>query len=349
MLTLNKAKLETKLFIKFAIIAVAGLISVSVLIGLFSSIKDGLFPTPLPPPQASFGKLKEIPLPNNLENKKLNYSIDTISGFLPKNFPRLIKVYKINSSKPDLLAFKKAQEKVAQIGFTSKGTQISDNVYQWVDKLSPQRKITINIFSSDFTLFSPFLLDANTQTLTDSADVSNAIEKARSFLSSVAFFPADIDSDKTKATFHIITNGTLLPTTTVSKTQIVKVDFFQKDIDKIPIVYEKGSTSTMNALVGKEESQLKVVEAHFFYKNISQESSTYTIKTADQAFSDLKQGKGNIASLTQNTTNVSIKNAFLGYFIGEGSQDFLMPVVVFQGDNDFLAYVSAVRDEWINN
>ena len=35
-------------------------------------------------------------------------------------------------------------------------------------------------------------------------------------------------------------------------------------------------------------------------------------------------------------------------YLENKEQNFLMPVVVFEGDNGFIAYVSAVTDEWIN-
>ena len=127
----------------------------------------------------------------------------------------------------------------------------------------------------------------------------------------------------------------------------MRVDFFQANIDNLPIFYDSDLTSTINLLVGKENDGLKIVEAHYSHKNISDESSTYGIKTAAEAFLDIKQGKAYIA-VKPNTNNVSIKNAYLGYYLGNETRDFLMPVIVFQGDN-FVAYVSAVTDEWISN
>jgi hypothetical protein len=126
------------------------------------------------------------------------------------------------------------------------------------------------------------------------------------------------------------------------------VDFFQKDMNNLPIYYEKGASTTFDFLVGKNGEQ-QILEATYIHKDISDVSSTYAIKTAQEAYSELQNGKVYIIDNDQNTANVTIKNVYLGYYIGEVDQNFLMPIIVFEGSNNFLAYVSAVRDEWIGN
>ena len=63
----------------------------------------------------------------------------------------------------------------------------------------------------------------------------------------------------------------------------------------------------------------------------------------------MKSQKAYIASYYGGSSNVSIKNIFLGYYIGATKQNYLMPIVIFEGERGFFAYVSAVRDEWISN
>ncbi len=330
--TLNKAKKETQIIFKWGGIAI-GIIFLFLLgIRFLTFVKESL--TPPPPPQASFGKLTPIPFPNQLQ-ENITYSLDTLTGYLP-NFSNQTKVYKIITDPPTLLGLQKTREKVAQIGFNTQETKIAEDVYQWTDQ-DPglQRRITINIYSSDFTISSPFLAGSSLQTLISSAEKDNSIEIARSFLVDMALFPADIDENKTK-----ISN---------SGTKIIRVDFFQKDLDGLPIYYEKGISSNIDLLLGKENNELKVVNATYFHKNISQISSTYAIKSATQAFSELQKGKGYIAHKNERVVEVTIKEVFLGYYIGELEQEFLMPIIVFIGDNDFVGYVSAVTDEWISN
>jgi hypothetical protein len=161
--------------------------------------------------------------------------------------------------------------------------------------------------------------------------------------------PTDIDGTKTKITSYSIENSSLVGTSKISDTKIVRVDFFQNDIDKLPIYYENGIFSTLDFLIGKEGDNQEVVGATFYHRGISETSSTYAIKTAQEAYSELQKGSAYIASKPDNTVEFTINNVFLGYYIGTADQEFLMPIVIFEGNNNFVAYVSAVKDEWISN
>lgn len=341
---LNKTKAEVKKLIKKGLIALAVLFVVFILIRIVITIKNIILPDPSLLPQNSFGKLPAIPFPNNLEDPPPTYSLDTITGLLP-SFQKIVKVYKIIPVKTDLLAFQRAKDRVLQAGFTKEPTLVSKDYYQWAEQNPPQT-ITMNIFSLDFTFLTPYLTATNMQTFSDSDELKTAINDAQLFLDNLSFFP-NIDKGKTKTIYYSIKENALSPATSISNTNIVRVDFFQKDIENLPIYYEKISKSSINLLVGKPENRLKVVEGHYSYKKISDESSTYAIKTADEAFIELKQGESYIA-IKPESNNIPIKNVSLGYYMGEERGDFLMPVFVFQGDG-FIAYVSAVTDEWISN
>ncbi len=346
MATLNKTKKETQIILKWGGISLV--IIFLFLIGMLFLTLAKDFLTPPPPPQAAFGKLPSIPFPNQvIEN--LTYSLDTLTGFLP-NFPDRAKVYRIIVSQPTLLGLDKTRQKVAQIGFTSLGTQISEDTYQWIDQVSDfQRTITMNIFSSDFALSSPYLVSQSLGKFSGQDEKDRATELAKSFLSDISLLPQDIDESKTKNTLYSIDNSTLNLTSKISNTKIVKVDFFQKNLDGLSIYYDQGISSTMDFLIGKESNELKIVNARFFHKNISEKASTYAIKTASEAFSELQKGKAYIAYKPADTVEFTIRKVSLGYYMGADQQEFMMPVVVFEGSNDFVAYVSAVRDEWISN
>lgn len=345
MLNLSNIKSRVIQIIRKGTIVILVLLFLFVLIKILTPIKNALFPDSSTLPQVSFGKLPSISFPASSEDNNLTYSLDTITGLLP-NLQSIVKVYKITPIVPNLLALQRTQEKIARIGFTNNGTQISKNDYQWISQ-NPPRTITIDIFSSDFTFSTPFLASDNLETFDNLNELTEAISVARSFLQALALYPKDIDEEKTKTANYSIINNSLSPVTSISNTNIVRVDFFQKDIDNLSIYYNNGLISSINLLVGKEQNQLQVVEGHYSYKEISNESSTYGIKTASDAFIELKQGKGYIAARPQNTNEISIKNVTLSYYIGE-KREYLMPVIVFQGDN-FIAYVSAIKDEWISN
>lgn len=344
--TLNKTKEETLIILKWTGIALGILFFIFLAVRLLVFTK-GLF-APTPPPSASFGKLPTIPFPEQ-KQENISYTLDTLTGFLP-NFPDREKIYKIAIDPPTLLGLDKTRKKVLAIGFNSDGTRLSEETYQWVDQIeSLQRKVIMNIFSSDFTLSSSYLVAPSSLVFSGQDEVDNSPKVAKDFLSQMSILPKDIDEEKTKVTTYSTAGSLLTQTSKISDTKIVKVDFFQNDQNKLPIYYDKAPSSTMTFLVGKGKNGLIVVGARFFHKNISETNSDYYIKTASEAFEELKAGKGYIANKPDNTVEFSIKKVFLAYYMGAEQQEYMMPVVVFEGSNDFVAYVSAVKDEWISN
>lgn len=341
MLTLSQATLETKKILKFAGIFLGGLIGILLIYNIYKTLN----PAPPPPPQVSFGKIENLNFPKEEENKKINYSLNTISGTLP-NFPTQLKVYRIQKNKANLLALTQVKEKVRNIGFSENPTKLSPGIYQWTDK-SFSRRILFNIVSFNFNLSSFYLFDTKLSSPSNILSINDAINSVNSFLAKLELAPNDIDSLKTKTTLFSIKNNSLSPATSLSKTQVIRVDLFQKDIDNLPIVYPGPNSSTINFMVAGEKLNPEIVEANFFNQPISSKSATYPIKTAKTAFEDLKKGKTYIASSIEKN-NVLIKNIFLAYFLGDNEQNYLSPVVVFEGDNNFTAYVPAVTDEWVN-
>lgn len=348
-MTLSQLTRKARFILKLAGLALIILIAIR----LGGYIKERIAPTPPPPPTVSFGKLPNIAFPKTTTNIVSAYSIDTITGTLP-TFPDRARVYKIVSNAPNFLALDRAQNKLSKIGFTLPPIPLSQNLYLWSDKTPLARRIIFNIYSLDFILSSLFFSDPAVKSVKNLPDEKTAVNMAKTFFSQISF-PEDIDTTKTKTSFFSIIDGSLTPTTSISSAQIIRVDFFQKDVNSLPIYYQSPLNSSIYILItgaplsGASASEPQVVEASFSHKTISQEFATYPIKTVNQAYFELKNEKAYIASYFGNDKNVSIRKVFLAYYLGKGTQKFLMPLFIFEGDRGFFAYVSAVKDEWINN
>ncbi len=349
MLTLHKATDETKAAVKWGAISVSVLILLFFLIKIGINIKESLYPTPLPAPTVSFGKLKAIDFPTTATNKPLTYIVDTLSGTLSA-FPDRMIVYKTNENEPNLLDLSQAQNSASRIGFASSGNLVSDTLYQWKEQTYPIRILTLDIVSRNFDLTSDYLSSPSSTLITRrKLNENDAIDAARALFVNMSSFPDDIDETKTKTTLLTINNSQLIPVKNLSAAQIIRVDFFQKDIDKFPIYYSYPSNSAINAFIVGGDSAPYIVEAHYFHQTpINEQTATYPIKTAGEAYDEMMNGKSYIASYNGNNTKIKITNNFLGYLALDKKQEFLMPIIIFEGENGFFAYVSAVRDEWIN-
>ncbi|MDO8461116.1 MAG: hypothetical protein Q7S38_01595 [bacterium] len=344
MITLHKATQETRLLLKWGAILFGIIIFIILAIRIGGSLKEYFFPTPLPPPTVLFGKLPPIVFKEVPPLKKLIYSLNTLSGTLPK-FPNQLPVYKLIQPEPSLFARDKAQEKVSQLGFSQQGIPLSETLYQWREENYPFRKLSLNILSYNFDLTSNFLSNSQILSPKQSPDKDKAIADSQSFLSTISDFTKDLDFEKTKSTLLTIQDSQLKEATSLSEAKLTRIDFYQKSVNELPVYYPHPPFSAINFLVSNEN----IVEAHGWYHKIDPDSATYPIETAEEAFDFLKKGKASIVSYFGDDTKISIKNVTLGYYLEDVNQDYAMPIIIFEGSNGFFAYVSAVSDEWIKS
>lgn len=347
MFTLTKASAETKLILKWLAISFVGLIVLVMLFRFAVAVKNALFPTPPPKPTVGFSKLPIILFPESATDKKYTYTVNTLTGQLP-TFDNQIKVFKMAYNAPDLLGLQNAQKKANALGFSSSPYQISSQLYEWLANDKAQRHIRMNIINFNFIITAspqqdPFVLSA-----INLPNEQIGIQFAQNQLQSAGVYYGDLDQSKTKTSFYKLLNNNFTPGTSLSDAQFIRIDYFQGDVNSLPIYYEKPDSSIMNLLISGGQNQEQIIGANFIHQSPTSEFETYPIKTAKQAYDELTSGKGYIASYGGSSQNIQIKNVFLAYYIGSSPQDFLMPVIIFQGNDGFYAYVSAVTDEWIN-
>ena len=351
MFTLSDASDDTKKILKWLGIGLVILICLFLLIKALLFIKDVFYPTPPPKPTVAYGKLQPAFFPNNITDKKLTYSINTVTGLLPV-FPNQIKVYVINPNEPDLLALTKMQDKFYSGGFAGAPVELSNQLYKWSNDPNRggiARTIEGNIVDSSFSINSNFTSDSDVLSAQGLPNETQAIELSSGFLQNMSFLSDDLDTTKTKTKLFAIQNGVLTSATSLSTSQIIEVDYYQKDVNKLPIFYEDATSSNIKMLVAGGYSNGQIVAGQYVHQEVGNNSSTYPIVTADEALLKLKAGKGFISSYFGTSSNISITNVFLAYYISSKPQDFAIPVYVFVGNDGFYSYVTAVKDEWISN
>lgn len=349
MLTLHNATEEAKVLLKWGIVILGIIIVIVLSLPFFQAGKDYFFPTQVVPPTAEFGKLPHITFPQNSLQKDFTYTINTLSGELP-SFPDRIDVFPILAPEPNLLALERAKTRVSALGFTTQPIPLNDTLYQWSDTSALERKLDLDILSFNFTLSSSYLSQlASASAITLPFD-TEAVGAAKDFVTQISSFPEDIDEEKTKILYYTLTNGQLTEATKKADAQMLQVVFFQKDLFEHPFYYSHPPLSTMNLIVtAGTQSRPTVTEGAFIHHNTSSPSATYAIKTSQQAFEILKNKQAYIASHNGTSQEVTIRNVSLGYYASETSQGYLLPIIVFEGDDNFLGYVEAIRDDWLTN
>lgn len=354
MLSLHNTVETLKKLVKWSAILAAGMISLVLLFRIGAAMKNIYFPTAAEPPDVKFGKLPRIAFPESVITDTLTYTIDTLSGELPV-FQDRAKVFKIEQPSLTLLNANRAKDKADSLGFTDFSGKVlphsilSPTVYQWQnDVFGLRRTLTIDIESYGLTLTSTYKTNAGVLNPTYTSDEKRAIDKAAEVLRYGNVDMNDIDFEKTGSLLLKIANNTLVPAPSLSTAHVAQVNFYQKNRDELPIFYPRYPVSTMNFLVSLRALDINdVVEAHINYKKILDESATYPIKTAQEAFQELQDGKGYIANYYGSGTAITITDVFLGYYVGEAKQEYLTPIIIFQGEGDFYGYVSALKNDWL--
>lgn len=351
---------------KWIIIAIIALISLTILIRIMLIVRRQLYPPPPVLPNTKFGKITSIPFPDSIVDEHFTYTIDTLTGILPTTFPDRIKLFKIINIPLTLLNSQNATQKVQAIGFSSDtGKQYAEKTVspiqqQWeIVNNDLYRSITMDIVTYNFKLTSSYKTYPPFLEQNFISDDSRAKDLVYNFLKAMSLFYTDIDIEKTTTQSLMLKNGILIPTKSPSETQVIRINLYQKDIQNdaqsdiksFPIYYPGFPASTMQLFVmGRAATNDDILEGSYYHQQISQDPADigeYPLISAAEAFKELEAGHAYITSYSGTTKNIKINEILLGYYLGETAQNYLMPVIVFKGNNDFCAYVSAVKQEWI--
>ena len=353
MLTLHSITENIRTIVKWAAIGLGSILLLFFIykgIGLF---RNTFFPAPPPAPESKFGKLPAIDFPRSISNTKFTYSINTVTGNLPE-FPDRVDVFVTVQNKPNLLNLERARSKARNLGFVSSNSSnqtvperaITDSLYEWISASDPGRKLIMEINTLEFQLTTDYSSNAAVLSAKLLADEGYAIRTTENMLSSIDLLPSDLDETKTRTELYKIQDGLLTSASNLSSTQVIRVDLFQKDVKEIPIVYPDPPHSTMNFLVASGQYDTTIILSSFIHQKISDLSSTYSIKTTQQAYDELKSGNAYVGSYFGSGKSVSITKVSLAYYLGRTRQNYLYPVYVFEGTDGFTAYISALDDAW---
>lgn len=311
------------------------------------SIYKKIFPAPPPPPTVTYGKLPKINFPDKQNLPKLTFSLETAEGGFPK-FADQAKVYFMPKPAANLLALDTAKEEAKSLGFDFNNPQsISETTYKFTSPTFPSY-LEVNVVTNNFSI--SYDLNAD-RTPLDMRPPSPEIaaSQARSLLSSAGLLPDDLIGP-VKNEFLKLSNGRLKSVLALSEADLVKVNFFRRDYDNLPSVTQNPDEANVWFIVsGASDKNQQVVAGQFHYYPVDEtQSSTYPIKTAQDAFTQLQNGQAFIANpgINKDGASVKIRKIYLAYFDPAITNGFYEPIFVLEGDNGFVAYVPAVTDDY---
>ena len=342
MATLTEISIQTRKGIRYFIFGIIALVIAKVALDTTIGIYRFFFPAPPPPPTVSFGKLPSLPFPQ-ITRPELTFTLETPDGELPQ-LPTQSRVYFMPKPAATLLSLDNAIQRATRLGFRADAEEVSQTLYRFPHRGSPstlEYNIALNTFSISYDLAQ----DASPlERIPPPAET--ATNSVHSFLSGANLLPEDLTGITTHS-FLKIQEGLLVASLGQSDADLIKVNLFRRDYDSLPSVTPRVNEANVWFMIsGAPERDKQIIAAEYHYFAVDEEqSSTYPIKTAQAAWEELQDGGGFIANLSENT-NIVVRRVYLANFDAGSPVDFFQPVVVFEGDNEFVAYVPAVTDEY---
>jgi len=309
-----------------------------------------IYKTANPPylaPTVKYGVLPKNIFPTKEFTTK-KFSFEFVNDLTP-TFNDQEKVYVIYRSTVEILALEEAKSVAKQFGFENEPNEINKDVYEF--KNNKNKTLTMNVLKGDFGLKYSYSDDPSILNAENMPTKDKAIDVAASFLEAGDKYTDDLKNGEKKTSYWKITDGTLTAVSAQSEANAIKVDFYRQLLDdKWKIVSPQAGEASVSILVsGSNESDKKIIEANFKYANVSRESfSTYPIKTSIEAMADLEAGNYWPAS-DVSSENVIIRDIQLAYYEPVVLTQYLQPIYVFKGDNNFVAYVSAVTNNYVSD
>ncbi len=294
------------------------------------------------PPTMRYGLLPKTVFVEKEFDKK-NFRAELSNDAFPE-FEDQVKIFVIYRPTKDFLALEYDKKAAVGLGFSLEPVQIKYGVYEFKnDNLN--QTLTMNVLDGSFVLKYPYLEDQTLLGSEGAPDKSEAITVASNYLVRGGKLTDDLKSGEKEASFWKIENAGLKAVSSHSEANMVRVDFFRSEVDNLKVVGSQPNGAPVSILVsGADVAGKEIVEVNYKSMEIDMESfSTYPIKAVEDAWADLEKGNYWPASDTSNDS-VVIRNVYLAYFEPIVLTHFLQPVFVFEGSDNFVAYVTAVVD-----
>ncbi len=349
-MTLTEVSYYSRKYFPHAVLGIVGVfILYFVLVFIISSL------TPVAPSIVTnpiFGKIRPPLLQNASASGKLTYSLDTIEG-QPVTATAAANVYFLPDQVPHFGYREQVYLMAKTLGFNTNiaNYSLAGRDATFTDSL---RVLNVDIGTFNFTYEYKFqqdlLLFFNT-VIPAEQEITN---QATNFLQSVGRYPSELSQGKTNIVYLKYSPATkkFIVETRPEDANVVEVDFYRPDVDAspqaIPIVSPSYFNSQNYVILVFNKTGFRVLRAQIkFFEKSTDQIGVYPLRTGDRAWAELQAGHALFAQIPPNQEKITIKNMFLGYLDPDTYQQYLEPVYVFLGENNFVAYVPAVDPSFI--
>lgn len=348
MATLTETAYYTRRTINWIVLGVMAYIILRMVWWGVTTAYTRAFPPKPAPPNHALGVLPKIVFPQNQTAATPSYRLETIEGTVPVA-SGAATVYFMPKKPANLLALTQTQTFASKLGLSPAPIQETKNIYRFDDKELMFRRLRYDIVSDNFILRYAFEQDLSVFAEHNIPEPEQAIQLAKNMLTSNNLMKNDFAGGKPAVTFLRSTADTLAETTSLSQADAIRIDFFRKPVGQLPVVTPLPKEGLIAIVYsGSSNAKKQLLQFAYTYWPIDLENNgTYELKTSNDAWSELTNGGGYIASIKAGVTDVVIRSVTLAYYDSFDPQMYLQPVFVFEGDEGFIAYVPAVAAQWV--
>lgn len=291
----------------------------------------------LPPveekPDTKFGVLPYPDFPKtSVSSSNFSYSLDTTTGGLPKvgvdpSFEKLVRVYFVIKPYATFLSADKSQALAEKFDIKLAPKILTETTYEFQEN---KKTLLVDLDSGNFR----YSKEASTSSQESPDTDEKLVSDFKRILESLDVLKKELENGRTKVT------------RLSEDKKLALISIWPEDLDKKPIFTSNVNKSLSFAQVLGSAASLEnyLLLAFSFYQIDGSTFATYPIKPAEDAFGDLRSGKG-VVIVEPQKPQVSITSVSLGYFVGENYSPYIQPIFVFEGPQ-FVAYVPAISSEF---
>lgn len=346
MASLTHTAIISRKIIRYSIYAIVTIVIARYTYLIGAGIYRRLFPAPPPPPTIGFGPLPVLPFPEKPSYEDLAFLLETPEGGLPE-LAAQVGVYFMPKPYSSIRALDHAKQKARSLRFDPEGREVTETLYLFQHQEEPST-LMMNIVTGVFSI--SYDLSANPNVIEQVPPTPEvAVKEIKSYFARANLLPDDISGPATHE-FIKIKEGKFVGAISLSESNLIKVSLFRKSFNDIPSLTPDPNEANIWSIIsgarrGKRNQNI-AAEYHYFPLD-EERAETYPLKSSEEGWEDLKSGRGHIARLGQNQEGViKIRRVYLAYYDAGVYTPFYQPVIVFEGDNNFMAFVPAIAYQY---
>lgn len=332
-----------RIFIKYGTFLLIFLIIGRIVLNISYTVYMVLNPPKPPGPTNGFGTLPPLVFPPS-NSSITSYSLQTKDGGFPV-VQNQMRVYFMPLNKATLFSLDQSKQTAASLGYIFAPEQFSSVNYRWKKTTPLPATLEIDIVNQSLKLALDWASDPNFLSQKSLPQSSNAQLDAKNILRNANLLAADMATAEARVTFLKAVGTEFAPAVSQSEADFLRVDVFRNPIlQKFPILRSDPTLGNARIIFsGNPTTDEKIVEMQYMHYPIEYEGfETYRLITPAEAWAQLQAGKGYVALVDEGTVNAVVRGVYLAYYDSDSPQNYLQPIYVFTGDNNFYGYVSAV-------